>query len=188
MFANIWLKTMRAITAQRFVGAYALERGVLFTEVIDGATSSHDPSIVFSPVCFLPVVLSYARVLAKHVWGDDSVALLEISSRLNPDSVLGIEQQCAALDSSVAGTLRALLLSRGFDLLVEQFSTLSSQGECQVALEKLESAFVSPVGRLCLIGERDLSIDVSDETASELVRNAPPLALPAGAKTNTRQE
>ena len=161
---------MRAITAQRFLSAYALTQGVSFTEDVDGQPVVHDPLIVLSPVCFLPAVIAFARSLSNQVLGSGAEAVLEISTQTKQESLLGVQQNVGPLDSSVAGIFRTLILSRGFDLMCS--AHVGPQGRIQ--LERLEAFFLSPEGRSYIAGTTDIALDLPDEVAQDVLRHSLP--------------
>lgn len=156
---------MRAISAQRFLSSLSVTNRVHFVEHVNGQPVIHDPLVVLSPVCFLPAVIAYSRSLAKCVLGDKSESLLEVSTSKNDGSIFGISQNVSPLDSSVAGMLRTLLLSRGFELLCRDHGEASGH----LPLEKLEEFFLTPAGQQYLIGSTDIAISLPDEMAHEIL-------------------
>lgn len=159
---------MRSITAQRFLASYAITQGIRFVEDVDGQPVAHDPLVVMSPVCFLPAVIAYTRSLTKQVLGQGAEVVLEISTQIKPESLLGVSQQLSALDASIAGVFRTLLLSRGFDLLCADH--VQSPGILH--LEKLESYFSSVPGRAYLMGEADIDLDLPNEMVQEIASHS----------------
>ncbi|MBY0464036.1 MAG: hypothetical protein K2W33_03745 [Burkholderiales bacterium] len=139
-----------------------------FVEEVDGRLVAHDPLIVMSPVCFLPVVIAYARSLAKQVLGPGGEAVLEFSTQTRPESVFGLSQNLSSLDASVAGTLRTLLLSRGFDLLCQEHAHPPGV----LPLEKLETYFSSAEGQRYLQGHADINLDLPIEVSQEVLNQA----------------
>lgn len=154
---------MRALTAQRFLASYARVQGIAFME----SGMAHEPIIIFSPVCVLPAVIAYARSLATLVLGEGADAVLEVHSVDQVESVFGIEQHVGPLDASVAGTLRTLLLSRGFDLMCHAHAVRKS-----LDLQRLIDFFANEDGRAYLNGSQAIEMDLPAEISREVLAEA----------------
>lgn len=159
---------MRSLPAQRLLASYAQTQGISFSEKqADGEAVPVDAIVALSPAGFLPAVIAFARSVAINAFGPDGDRILDTRCRANVDTALGVLANVSAMDSSPAGLLRGLILSRGFDLLCESFAV---NGKLDV--DNITEAFSSDFGSRCLLGIDMLQISVPNEMIGDVTEFA----------------
>ena len=145
---------MRAIPAQRLLGAHAKQSRVIFKSDSDRILTV-PPLLVFSPVMYLPAVVAKAKALAELAFGSSDMLGIK---RTAGHGLLNQEADVLAIDGTAPGILRAALLTRASEMVFG----FSGDKEIQIDLGAVLQLYRDARHQAILAGELADELPIGD--------------------------